>query len=235
MITVRKSEERGHFNHGWLDTYHTFSFASYFDPRFVGFGPLRVINEDRVQQGRGFGTHSHRDMEIISYVLDGELAHKDSSDASSTIRYGDVQRMTAGTGVAHSEFNPSQTKPVHFLQIWIHPEKAGLNPGYEEKHFDEEAKRGRLRLIASPDATDGSLLIHQDARVFASILDEGQTVTHSLTSARTVWLHVARGSIEVNGTILSAGDGAGVVNEPELRIAGREAGSELLLFDLPTN
>lgn len=235
MITVRKSEERGHFDHGWLDTHHTFSFASYSDPRFVGFGPLRVINEDRVERGRGFGTHSHRDMEIISYVLDGELAHKDSSGASSVLRYGDVQRMTAGSGVSHSEFNPSQTQRVHFLQIWIHPEKTGLSPAYEEKHFDEEAKRGRLRLIASPDASDGSLLIHQDARVYASILDDGQTVEHPLASGRTAWLQVARGAVEVNGTRLSAGDGAGVEDESELRIVGRERDSELLIFDLPTN
>lgn len=234
MITARKSEDRGHFNHGWLDTYHTFSFASYFDPQFVEFGPLRVINEDRVDGGMGFGTHPHRDMEIISYVLEGELAHKDSSGGGSTIRYGDVQRMTAGTGVAHSEFNPSKSERAHFLQIWIHPERNGLEPGYEEKTFAPESKRGRLRLIASADASDGSLKIHQDAKVYASIVDEKTLLEHRLEDGRKGWLQVARGSVTLNGIGLKAGDGAAIEGEHLLSITGTDVESEFLFFDLPT-
>lgn len=232
MIAVRRADERGHFDHGWLDTRHTFSFASYYDPRYVGFGPLRVINEDRVAPAMGFGTHPHRDMEILSYVLSGELAHKDSTGGGSTIRYGDVQRMTAGTGVAHSEFNPSDDSPVHFLQIWLHPERSGLTPGYEEKHFTREAKTDRLKLIASRDARDGALRIHQDADVFASILNAGSTLEHSLRGGRRAWIQVALGSILVDGERLEAGDGASIENADTVRIEGVAGESEFLLFDL---
>jgi len=234
MITARRAEDRGHFNHGWLETYHTFSFASYFDPAFVEFGPLRVINEDRVDGGMGFGTHPHRDMEIISYVLEGELAHKDSTGGGSTIRYGDVQRMTAGTGVAHSEFNPSKDAPVHFLQIWIHPEKSGLEPGYEEKNFDRDSKKGRLRLIASRDASEGSLKINQNAMVYASILERDDRIEQTFDESRKGWIQVARGAVRVNGTALKAGDGAAIEQERSLEITGVEPESEFLLFDLPT-
>jgi quercetin 2,3-dioxygenase len=231
MIQVRRAEERGHADHGWLDTNHTFSFASYYDPRFMGFRSLRVINDDTVAPGRGFGTHGHRDMEIISYVLEGALEHRDSLGTGSVLRPGDVQRMSAGTGVRHSEFNGSKTEPVHFLQIWIEPEQDGITPDYEEKAFSDEEKRDRLRLIASRDGRDGSLTIHQDVSVFATVLEPGGEVTHAIDPGRHVWVHVARGSVTLDGQILRAGDGAAVSNENQVSLVG-ERGAEVLLFDL---
>lgn len=231
MITLRRAADRGHAHHGWLDSYHTFSFADYHDPREMGFGPLRVINEDRVQGGKGFGSHPHRDMEIISYVLAGALEHKDSIGTGSVIRPGDVQRMSAGTGVLHSEFNPSSDEVAHFLQIWIQPDRRGVEPSYEQKHFPLDQKRGRLRLVASPDGADGSVTIHQDARVYASVLDGPEEVTHRLAHGRRAYLHVARGSVELNGQTLSAGDGAKVDGEAELRLANARQ-AEVLLFDM---
>jgi redox-sensitive bicupin YhaK (pirin superfamily) len=231
MITLRKSHERGHAQHGWLDSRHTFSFAGYHDPEHMGFRDLRVINEDRVEPARGFGTHAHRDMEIVSYVLAGELAHRDSLGTGSVIRPGDVQRMSAGTGVTHSELNPSPRESVHFLQIWILPEKDGLPPSYEQRHFPAEERKGRLRLVASRDARDGSLRVHQDVDVYASLLGRGDAVTHALRPGRHAWLQLARGRCTLNGVALEAGDGAAVSGEPELRIDGAE-GAELLLFDL---
>jgi redox-sensitive bicupin YhaK (pirin superfamily) len=232
MIQVRKSCERGHAQHGWLDTYHTFSFADYYDPVHMGFGPLRVINEDRVEPGRGFGAHSHRDMEIITYVLDGELKHRDSLGNGSVIRPGDVQRMSAGTGVQHSEFNASDVNPVHFLQIWIEPRTRGVRPGYEQKHFAAEDQRGRLRLLASPDGRDGSVTLHQDARVYAGDLAADDAVRHLLEPGRRAYVHVARGAITVNGTPLEAGDGARIVDEAAVNLSGRQE-SQVLVFDLP--
>ena len=232
MIVVRRAQDRGHANHGWLDSHHTFSFADYYDPREMGFGALRVINEDRVAPGKGFGTHPHRDMEIISYVLEGALAHKDSIGTGSVIRPGDVQRMSAGTGVLHSEFNPSPQDPVHFLQIWIEPNEYGIPPSYEQKTFSSDQKRGHLRLIASPDAADGSVKIHQDARVYAAVLDSGDVVSYSLSQGRKAYVHVARGVVDLNDKTLSAGDGAKVSEEQELRLSGGKA-AEVLLFDLP--
>jgi quercetin 2,3-dioxygenase len=231
MITIRKAEERGHFDFGWLNTYHTFSFGDYYDPRNMGFRSLRVINEDYVHPGRGFPTHGHRDMEIITYVLEGGLGHKDSMGNGSVIRPGDVQRMSAGTGVMHSEANPSKEESVHLLQIWILPDKMGVEPSYEEKKFDDEGKRGRLRLVVSPDGQDGSVKIHQDARVYATVLDAAQQVTHELKPDRHAWVQVARGAIEVNGQPLKQGDGASISEERELTITGQEP-SEVLLFDL---
>jgi redox-sensitive bicupin YhaK (pirin superfamily) len=232
MNEVRRSEERGYADHGWLKSYHTFSFADYFDPENIEFGPLRVINEDRVQAGAGFGTHGHRDMEIISYVLAGELAHKDSTGTSSTIRPGDVQRMSAGSGVRHSEFNPSNTEGVHFLQIWIQPNVQGIAPSYEEKRFTPEEKRGRLRLIASPDRADGSVLIHQDARVYAGLLDGAESATLAIAPGRRAYVHVARGAVTGNGVELQGGDALKVTDGTELALQnGREA--EVLVFDLP--
>ena len=231
MITVRRSDARGHANHGWLDSRHTFSFADYYDPREMGFGSLRVINEDRVQPGKGFGTHPHRDMEIISYVLEGALEHKDSLGTGSVIRPGDVQRMSAGTGVLHSEYNPSPREPVHFLQIWIEPSVRGVKPSYEQKAFSADDKRGRLRLVASPDGADGSVSIHQDARVYAALLDGDKALTYAVPEGHRAYVHVARGSVQVNGQQLDAGDGAKIAAEAQLRFAnGRQA--ELLLFDL---
>jgi redox-sensitive bicupin YhaK (pirin superfamily) len=231
MIAFRRATERGHANHGWLDSYHTFSFAGYYDPREMGFGPLRVINEDRVQGGKGFGTHPHRDMEIISYVLEGALEHKDSIGTGSVIRPGDVQRMSAGTGVLHSEYNHSPDSIVHFLQIWIEPNRRGVQPSYEQKNFSAEDKRGRLRLVASPDGAEGSVSIHQDARVYAAVLDAGESVTHALADGRQAYVHVARGSVQLNGQALGAGDGAKIQGEPQLRLSeGQQA--ELLLFDM---
>ena len=232
MLTVRKADERGHANHGWLDTWHTFSFADYQDPREMGFGPLRVINDDKVQPGQGFGTHGHRDMEIITYVLEGALEHKDSMNNGSIIRPGNVQRMSAGTGVRHSEFNPSRDKGVHLLQIWIEPKITGVKPGYEEKQFGTAEKKGQLRLIASPDGREGSVTIHQDAYVYASMLDGKDAVTHRLAPGRRAYVHVARGSIEVNGTPLKGGDGVKISGESEISLA-RAAQAEVLLFDLP--
>ena len=231
MITVRKSEERGHADHGWLDTRHTFSFADYHDPRHMGFRALRVINEDRVQPGEGFGTHPHRDMEIISYVLEGALEHKDSMGNGTVIRPGEVQRMSAGTGITHSEFNHSRDALVHFLQIWIFPETKGLEPAYEQKFFPDEEKRGRFRLVASIDGRDGSLTIHQDAALYDSLLDKGMAVDYPVPAGRHLWLQVARGSVDVNGVRLGQGDGASVSDESLLKIIA-EKDSELLLFDL---
>jgi redox-sensitive bicupin YhaK (pirin superfamily) len=231
MIELRKSGERGHANHGWLDSYHSFSFADYHDSRHMGFASLRVINEDVVQPGQGFGTHGHRDMEIITYILAGALEHKDSMGNGSIIRPGDVQRMSAGTGVRHSEFNPSPEELVHLLQIWIEPAVTGIAPGYEEKHFDAASKRGRLRLIASSDGRDGSVIIHQDAAVYAALLDGDERATHALASGRKAYVHVARGSVTVNGRALSAGDAAKISGEPAIEFASGKA-AEVLLFDL---
>jgi hypothetical protein len=232
MIEIRRSADRGFADHGWLQSYHSFSFADYFDPRYVQFGPLRVINEDRVVPGSGFGTHGHRDMEIISYVLEGELAHKDSTGSSSTIRPGDVQRMSAGRGVLHSEFNGSHSQPVHFLQIWILPDVTGIAPEYEEKRFGPEEKRGRLRLIASPTGEQGSVTIHQDARVHAGLFDEAEHGVLDVAPGRRVYLHVARGTITANGQALAAGDALKLSGEPRLLLAhGSDA--EVLVFDLP--
>jgi len=231
VIALRKSQDRGHANHGWLDSYHTFSFAGYYDPEEMGFGTLRVINEDRVAPGMGFGTHPHRDMEIISYVLEGELAHKDSMGTGSVIRPGDVQKMSAGTGVSHSEFNPSAQNPVHFLQIWIEPNQRGVKPSYEQQAFSVEQKKGRLRLIASPNGADGSVKIHQDARVYASVLEGDDAVTYALPADRSAYVHVARGSVQLNGTALAAGDGAKINAEKEIRLSNGD-GAEVLLFDM---
>jgi redox-sensitive bicupin YhaK (pirin superfamily) len=232
MNAIRRSNERGYADHGWLKSFHTFSFADYFDPEHVEFGPLRVINEDRVQPGMGFGTHGHRDMEIISYVLAGELAHKDSMGNGSTIRPGDVQRMSAGTGVRHSEFNPSASEPVHFLQIWIQPNETGIEPSYEEQRFSATQKRGRLRLIASPDRSEGSVLIHQDARVYAGLFNGAEATSLDVAPGRRLYIHIARGEVKVNGVALSAGDAIRYTDATSLRIDnGREA--EVIVFDLP--
>jgi len=231
MIQVRKSNERGHANHGWLDSHHTFSFADYYDPDNMGFRTLRVINEDRVQPAQGFGTHGHRDMEILSYVLEGGLAHKDSTGGGGVIKPGDVQRMSAGTGVMHSEYNASRTEPVHFLQIWLLPGRPGISPGYEQKNFPAEQRQGQLRLIASPDAADGSVTINQDARVYSTLLGKGQTVTHALAPGRHAWVQVARGQIRLGDVALSAGDGAAISDEKSVTLTGVEP-AEVLLFDL---
>ena len=228
---IHRANERGHADHGWLDSWHTFSFAGYHDPQHMGFGDLRVLNDDRVEPGQGFGTHGHRDMEIITYVLDGALEHKDSMGNGSVIRPGNVQRMSAGRGVTHSEFNASRDAPVHLLQIWIEPNVTGINPGYEEKLFSDDDKRGRLRLIASPDGRDGSVTIHQDARVYAALLDGADKATHELSAARRAYVHVARGTVTVNRQPLAAGDGARISNQSS--IAFSDAGNaEVLLFDL---
>jgi redox-sensitive bicupin YhaK (pirin superfamily) len=230
MIEIRKSEDRGRADHGWLRSYHTFSFADYYDAQHTGFGHLRVINEDRIQPGTGFGTHGHRDMEIISYVLEGELAHKDSMGNGSTIVPGDVQRMSAGKGVLHSEFNHAKDV-THFLQIWIEPSVTGIPPSYEQKHFDAASKRGRLRLVASPDGREGSVTIHQDAFVYAALLDVADRVVHKLQPGRRAYLHVARGKLIANGQPLEAGDALKATNTPEITLEKGE-GAELLLFDL---
>ena len=231
MINVRRADERGHFNFGWLDTYHTFSFGDYYDPRHEGFRSLRVINEDRVHPGRGFPTHPHRDMEIITYILSGALEHRDSMGTGSVIRPGEVQRMSAGTGVTHSEANPSTTEPVHLLQIWLLPRERGIRPSYEQKAFAEREKRARLRLVASSDGRDGSVRIHQDAGLYAALLAPGEEVTHRLAPGRAAWVQVARGAVTVNGQPLGQSDGAAISDEAELLIAGVEP-SEILLFDL---
>ena len=232
MLQIRKSNERGHADHGWLNSYHTFSFADYVDPQQMGFSALRVINEDRVQPGAGFPTHGHRDMEIISYVLDGALEHKDSLGTGSVIRPGDVQRMSAGSGVRHSEYNASAEQPVYFLQIWIQPNQHGGAPGYEQQHFAPEELNGRLRLIAAPEAREGAVTLRQDARLYATRLNGEQEVTHILSAGRRAYVQVARGSVQLNGVPLAAGDGARVENETTLRLhAG--ANAEVLLFDLP--
>jgi redox-sensitive bicupin YhaK (pirin superfamily) len=232
MNNIRRSNERGYADHGWLKSFHTFSFADYFDPKHIEFGPLRVINEDRVQAGAGFGTHGHRDMEIISYVLAGELAHKDSMGNGSTIRPGDVQRMSAGSGVRHSEFNPSPQSPAHFLQIWIQPAERNIEPSYEERRFAPEEKRGRLRLIVSPDRAQGSLLIHQDARVYAGLFDADERAELAVGEGRRLYLHVARGAIHANGSALEAGDALQISDGAPLSLSdARDA--EVLVFDLP--
>ena len=232
MLTVRPAAERGSYDHGWLQTHHSFSFADYYDPKHMGFGPLRVINDDTVAPGAGFGTHGHRDMEIISYVLTGELAHKDSMGNGSVIRPGNVQRMSAGTGVLHSEFNHASDAPTHFLQIWIEPDRRGIAPGYEERVFSDEDKRGRLRLIASPDGVDGSVTIHQDARVYAGLFDGDESDRIAIAPRRRAYVHVARGHLEVNGRALGPGDGAQLEGEAAVAVrAGRDA--EVLVFDLP--
>jgi hypothetical protein len=232
MITLRRSQERGYADHGWLKSFHSFSFADYYDPAQMGFGPLRVINEDRVAPGTGFGTHGHRDMEIISYVLDGELAHRDSMGNGSVIRPGDVQRMSAGSGVRHSEFNHAQDRTTHFLQIWIEPNVTGIAPSYEEKRFSDADKQGRLRLVASPDGADGSVRIHQDARMYVSRLAPGQSLSAELAAGRLGYLHLVRGALTVNGQRLDGGDAAKLRDESRLAI-GAVGDSELLLFDLP--
>ena len=234
MITIRPAQERGHFDHGWLQTSHTFSFADYFDPAHHQFRALRVINEDFVQPGYGFGTHPHRDMEIVTYVLEGALAHKDSMGNGSAIRPGDVQRMSAGSGVLHSEYNHSKDELVHLLQIWILPEKKGLDPSYEQKAFSDDDKRNRLRLVASRDGRDGSVTIHQDAALYGSVLENGKSVRHELPPGRHAWIQVARGSVTLNGTPLKQGDGAALSDEPVVELTGADASrpAEILLFDL---
>ena len=232
MIEIRKSEDRGYADHGWLKSYHTFSFADYYDPRHIQFGPLRVINEDRVAPGMWFGTHGHRDMEIISYVLEGELAHKDSMGNGSVIRPGDVQRMSAGTGVRHSEYNHAADQTTHFLQIWIMPNQQGIEPGYEEKTFDAADKRGRLRLVGSPDGADGSVVIHQDVRLFAGLIDGDETATLALRPGRQAYVHVARGRVTVNGQPLESGDAAKLAGEDAVSLE-KGADAEVLVFDLP--
>lgn len=232
MIKVRKADERGHANYGWLDTNHTFSFNTYYDPEFTGFRTLRVINEDRVEPGKGFGTHGHKDMEIISYVVEGALAHKDSSGGSEVLKPHEVQRMTAGTGIRHSEFNPSHEEKVHFYQIWIVPEENDLEPGYEQTYFAPEEKKGRLRLVASKGGDDGSVKINQDVALYASILGEGDSVTHEFADGRHGWIQVVKGSVEVNGMKLDSSDGAAVSDETRIEIVSTAGESEILLFDL---
>ena len=231
MITVRPKDERGVANFGWLDSRHTFSFGHYYDPRHMGFASLRVINEDKVIPAKGFGTHGHQDMEIISYVLSGELAHQDSMGNGSVIRPGDVQRMSAGTGVRHSEFNASDLNPVHFLQIWIMPEQKGLQPSYEEKHFDRVSRQG-LTLIGSRDGRDNSVTIHQDVDLYIASLDKSDRLTYQIDANRAVWLQVTKGEVKLNQKLLQAGDGAAIIDEAEIAIAGNSSDSEILLFDM---
>ncbi len=229
MISIRHRNERGHANHGWLDTYHTFSFDTYYDPRYMGFRSLRVINDDRVAAGRGFPTHPHRDMEIITYILDGALEHRDSMGTGSIIRPGEAQRMSAGTGVTHSEFNPSKTEPVHLLQIWILPEAEGIKPSYEQKQFDRDKMRDNWLLIASRDASAGAVKIHQDVKLFVTVLDDGQSLEYQLAPGRYAWLQIARGKMQVNGMPLEAGDGIAYSQERVIQVMGK---GEALLFDL---
>jgi len=231
MIEVRRSKDRGYADHGWLRSYHSFSFADYYDPDHMGFGHLRVINEDRIRPGTGFGTHGHRDMEIISYVLEGALAHKDSMGNGSTIVPGDVQRMSAGKGVQHSEFNHSADGVTHFLQIWIEPNVTGIPPGYEQKHFDNASKRGKLRLVASSDGSEGSVKIHQDARLYAGLLDGADRASHAVTPGRRAYVHLARGALTVNGKALEAGDALKAAGVAEI-VMEKAKGAEVLLFDL---
>jgi len=232
MLTLRRAEERGRANFGWLDSRHSFSFGHYHDPAHMGFGPLRVINDDRVAPGGGFPTHPHSDMEIVSYVLEGALEHKDSLGTGSVIRPGDVQRMSAGTGIRHSEFNASKTQPVHFLQIWIVPEKAGLEPGYEQKTFAEAEKRGKLRLVGSRDGRDGSVTIHRDVDFYATLLGEDEAVSHALKPGRTAWVQVAQGTVKLNGEQLYPGDGVAIEEAGEIALAGTSPDAEILLFDM---
>lgn len=232
MIELRKSDQRGYADHGWLKSYHSFSFADYYEPKHMSFGPLRVINEDRVAAGMGFGKHAHRDMEIISYVLDGALAHEDSMGNGSAIKPGDVQRMSAGTGVTHSEFNHSKDGATHFLQIWITPNVTGIEPSYEEKHFNDASKRGKLRLIGSPDGRDGSVVIHQDARLYAGLFDGAEQAALSMENDRLCYVHVAQGSVSVNGQSLAAGDAAKLTGVRRVEIEKGE-NAEVLVFDLP--
>jgi redox-sensitive bicupin YhaK (pirin superfamily) len=231
MIQIRSARERGHADHGWLDSHHTFSFADYYEPSQMGFRSLRVINEDRVAAGRGFGSHPHRDMEILSYVLEGALAHQDSTGKQGVIRHGALQRMSAGSGVVHSEFNASKTEPVHFYQIWIQPSETGITPRYEDRDFPVAAKPNALELLASPDGAEGSLDIHQDVRFYRAVLDRGASVTHELAQGRHAWLQVASGDVAVNGEALKAGDGASVSAESALTISA-DSNAEILLFDL---
>jgi redox-sensitive bicupin YhaK (pirin superfamily) len=231
MMTVRLAAERGHANHGWLDSHHTFSFADYVDPKHMGFRSLRVINEDRVEPGKGFGTHPHRDMEIISYVLEGGLEHRDSMGTGSVIRPGDVQRMSAGTGVTHSEYNASKSELVHFLQIWLLPNAKGIKPSYEQKAFTDADKRGHLRVVASPDGRDGSVTIHAGAIVYAGLFDAGESANLTLDPGHGAWIHVARGKVRVNGRDLESGDAASVSDEATVRLEG-VGGGEVLVFDL---
>ncbi|MGD9647238.1 MAG: pirin family protein [Pirellulales bacterium] len=232
MILVRKAAQRGHANHGWLDTYHTFSFADYYDPAQMGFRALRVINEDRVAPGQGFGMHGHRDMEIVTYVLSGALKHQDSLGNGEVLRPGEFQRMSAGTGIRHSEFNPSADEPVHLYQIWLLPSEQGLQPSYEQKAFAADERHGRLRLVASPDAADGSLAIHQDARIYLATLGAGDAVDHPLAAGRFGWLQVLRGDVRVNGTAADTSDGLAISDQSQVTIAA-DGPAEVMLFDLP--
>jgi redox-sensitive bicupin YhaK (pirin superfamily) len=232
MLTLRRAADRGHFDHGWLDTFHTFSFAGYQDEAHMGFRALRVINEDRVEPGQGFGTHPHRDMEIITWVLDGALAHRDSTGAEGVLRHGDVQRMSAGTGVTHSEYNGSAKEPVHFFQVWILPDRAGHPPSYEQRAFPPAGLRGGLKLIASPDGAEGSTVIHQDVRAFATILSGGEVVRHTIAPGRHAWVQLARGAGTVNGLAVKAGDGVALSAEREVSLAVASGEAEFLLFDL---
>lgn len=232
MLTLRRAEDRGHANFGWLDTHHSFSFGQYYDPDHMGFGPLRVINDDRISGGQGFPTHPHRNMEIVTYVLDGALRHQDSIGTGSVIRAGDVQVMSAGRGIRHSEYNASSNDPVHLLQIWLLPEQEGLTPRYDQKTFSREDKRGQLRLIGSPGGRDGSLTVHSDADTYAAVLEDGDVVHHTLKPGRIGWLQVARGQATVNDLALNSGDGAAIRDGGPMRIAGAGEGAELLLFDM---
>ena len=232
MITIRPADKRGNANFGWLDSKHTFSFGSYYDPNHMGFSNLRVINEDKVRPSQGFATHSHKDMEIISYVLEGELEHKDSIGNGSVIRPGDVQRMSAGTGIAHSEFNGSNSDLVHFLQIWIIPDQTGIQPSYEQKNFPVADRQGKLKLVASADGRDGSVTIHQDASLYVALLNQGDRVTYNSNPTRSIWIQVARGAVEVNGQTVNTGDGAAITEESELELIANTDNTEILLFDL---
>ncbi|MEM7517160.1 MAG: pirin family protein [Planctomycetota bacterium] len=234
MIDIRKSEDRGHANHGWLDSYHTFSFADYFDPEFMQFGVLRVINQDQVEPGRGFGTHGHRDMEIVSYVLDGVLEHKDSMGTGAQMRPGEVQLMSAGTGVTHSEFNGSSDDPLHFLQMWILPKEKSTAPRYEQKAYSEEERRGKLRLVVSPDGEQGSLTINQDVKLYVSLLGPGDVAEHTLDQAQAAWVHIARGKVKLNGHELGPGDGAAITDEASLSFEGVED-AEFVLWEVPVS
>jgi len=231
MKSIRRASERGHANHGWLDSHHTFSFADYYDPKHMGFRALRVLNDDRVDPGAGFPTHGHREMEIVSYVLEGALGHRDSTGTGSVIKPGDVQRMSAGSGVRHSEMNASKTEPVHFLQIWLVPNEQGIAPGYEQKTFPDEEKRGRLRLVASPDAAEGSVRIHADTRIYAALVDGEERIERPIAADRYAWVHVARGSVLVNGELLGEGDALALEGEPAITLE-KGAFAEVLVFDL---